>query len=103
MCLFRKKARKIRKLDYNDPFTEEKRRKDAVIIVSGLKVGEKFRRSWSERIGNISARLVADYTVTRIEDDLITLESPHEKTIQLTRMELIERLSSVVSDRYPTE
>ncbi len=84
MCFFRKKKAKSIARD-SDPFGLEKRRKDAEIIALNVKVGDMFHRSWSERRGSISLRLVADYTVTRIDGDLITLEAPHEEPLQLTK------------------
>ncbi len=84
MCFFRKKkAKSIARA--SDPFGLEKRRKDAEIIALNVKVGDMFHRSWSERRGSVSLRLVADYTVTRIDGDLITLEAPHEEPLQLTK------------------
>ena len=98
MCLFGKKAGKTRKHDPNDPFGLKRRREEAVITVSNVKVGDRFHRRWSELIGDRYYRVVADYTVTRIEGDLITLESPREKPIQLTKWEFIDRLGSDMSD-----
>ena len=86
MCLFRKKKVKSIGSD-SDPFGLEKRQREAEIIAASVKVGDVFHRRWHEPIGNIMAHIVADYTVIKIEGDLITLEAPHEKTLQFTREE----------------
>lgn len=87
MCFFRKKKVKSTSSD-SEPFGLEKRQKDAEIIASNVKVGDKYRRRWHKRVDDITLHIATDYTVTRIEGNLITFEAPSEEPLQFTMEEL---------------
>ena len=80
MCLFRRKRKK-------DPFDFEKKQMESEMIANSVQVGDRFLRRWNEVVGSTTLFVKAEYTVTRIEGDLITLEAPHEEALQLTRKE----------------